>query len=195
MKKLIVFNLALATLGTALLFAEDLHKPRNTTANVDIWDYCDPTSFNAALGPNACTRDIAPGSITLAGFSTELGLDKSVGAWRFTPEILQSEGPAMLNLKNQGGETHTFTKVKAFGGGFVAPLNTASGNPTPAPECAQMANGALAPQAPGPGNLFLAPGATGSVQVSRPGDLTRYQCCIHPWMRMVVSHDDHEHHH
>ena len=98
--------------------------------------------------------------------------------------------PGFFSLQTPGQ-----LQATAFGGGFVAPLNTASGNPTPAPECAQMVNGALAPQAPGPDNLFLAPGATGSVQVSRRGDLTRYQCCIHPWMRMVVSHDDHEHHH
>src|SRR5262249_30249417 len=136
------------------LFAED-HKNHNTTANVDIWDYCDPASFNAALGPDACVRDTAAGSITLTGFSTELGMDKSVGAWRFTPEILKSEGKTTLTLKNQGGETHTFTKVKKFGGGFVAPLNTAAGVPTPAPECAQMMNGTLTPQPAGPDNLFL----------------------------------------
>ena len=53
-----------------------------------------------------------------------------------------------MNLQNLGGETHTFTRVKRFGGGLVAPLNAAAGTPEPAPECEQMVNGNLVPQPP-----------------------------------------------
>ncbi len=101
--------------------------------NVHIRDYCDPVTF-AAIG---CVRTVTPvsaGVITLPGFQAELGADKSVGAWRFVPDRVEAEEGLGLMLQNLGGETHTFTRVREFGGGFVAPLNAASGNPVPAPE-------------------------------------------------------------
>jgi hypothetical protein len=115
--------------------------------NVHIRDYCDPVTF-AAIG---CVRTVTPvsaGVITLPGFQAELGADKSVGAWRFVPDRAKADQGLGLMLQNLGGEAHTFTRVQEFGGGFVAPLNAASGNPVPAPECAQTVNGQLAPQPP-----------------------------------------------
>jgi hypothetical protein len=56
-----------------------------------------------------------------------------------------------------GGEIHTFTKVKKFGGGFVDTLNQASENPMPAPECAQSVNGVLTPQAASADNTMKSP--------------------------------------
>jgi hypothetical protein len=170
------------------------------TNRIDIWDYCDPVSF-AVLGPDTCQRDTSTGAITFDGFGTELGLDQSVGAWRFAPENLKAKKGVTLTLVNRGGETHTFTEVKHFGGGFVAPLNAASGNPVPAPECAQIVNGNLMPQPPSDENIFMPAGATvqGPTVESRKQEL--YQCCIHPWMRTVINPhaavvDDHdkEHH-
>ena len=119
-----------------------------TQLTIHIRDYCDPASFDAAVGPGTCVRDTSDGAITFSGFVTELGADKSVGAWRFAPEqILVSQGTT-LQLQNLGGETHTFTEVKRFGGGFLDFLNVPSGNPVPAPECAQVVNGNLIPQTP-----------------------------------------------
>ncbi len=103
----------------------------------------------------------------------------------------------MLLLKNLGGETHTFTRVRKFGGGFVAPLNAASGNPVPAPECAQMVNGNLMPQPPSANNIFLAAGATANGPQLSEGETVRFQCCIHPWMRITIhlkDHGDDSHH-
>ena len=107
-------------LATALLaFAQDAG-PQPSQINIDVRDYCDPTSFNAVLG--------------------------SVGAWRFVPNQIRAHEGATLNLQNLGGETHTFTRVKRFGGGFVSVLNFLP----PAPECAQMVNGNLVPTAAKP---------------------------------------------
>jgi hypothetical protein len=129
------------------------------------------------------------------GFLGEVASDKSAGAWRFSPDQVSSDHqPLSITLKNMGGETHTFTKVNKFGGGFVDALNQASGNPVPAPECAQLVNGVLTPQAPGVDNLFIPAGSTAMASTSRREGQLRYQCCIHPWMRFVVNEDDHDHH-
>jgi hypothetical protein len=82
--------------------------------------------------------------------------------------------------------------VKKFGGGFVAALNSGSGNNTPAPECAQVVNGTLVPQPPGPDNLFLAAGTSATAQV-KEGEVARFQCCIHPWMRTTIDTRDDDH--
>jgi hypothetical protein len=169
--------------------SNDKSKPSQLTIHVR--DYCDPDTFNAGLGPGTCTRDVSTGAINLNGFLTEATLDKSVGAWRFVPDQPMAEG-ATINLQNLGGETHTFTRVKRFGGGFVAPLNAAAGTPEPAPECAKMLNGQLVPQAPGPDNIFIPAGGTASATLKSDGAV-RYQCCIHPWMHVTITPKD-EHH-
>lgn len=92
-------------------------------------------------------------------------------------------------VENEGGETHTFTLVKAFGGGFVDPLNGLSGNPVPATECAQtLPNGDLVPQPPSPVNVFVSAGKEVALQTAglKPGKYM-FQCCIHPWMRVVLT--------
>jgi hypothetical protein len=187
--------LALATMFMSPAFAEENHGQKTSQVTVHLWDYCDPGTFNAALGSGTCNRDTATGAITVTGFLAEVTSDKSAGAWRFSPaEIKSKHEKVALTLQNVGGETHTFTRVKKFGGGFVDALNQASGNPVPAPECAQMVNGALTPQAPGPDNLFILPGGTATASTPKREDATRYQCCIHPWMRLVVGgDDDHDH--
>src|SRR5262245_59195807 len=67
-----------------------------------------------------------------------------------------------LGLGNTGGETHTFTKVEEFGGGFIIPLNMLSGNPNPRPECTTgevVTPGVmLLPQPDGPANIFIESG-------------------------------------
>src|SRR5215469_13119764 len=101
------------------------------------------------------------------------------------------------SLVNKGGETHTFTRVAKFGGGFIAPLNGLTGNPVSAPECAQvLPDGSLAPQPEGPTNQFVEAGnseagpTAGSSAL--PLGVSYWECCIHPWMRMVVVVHEHE---
>src|SRR5262249_40931236 len=133
------------------------------------------------------------GAETLAGFRAELAQEKSVGAWRFNPDRVETEAGVNLTLVNRGGETHTFTRVAEFGGGFVAGLNAASGNPVPRPECAQvLPNGKLAAQPPSANNIFLGHGQTASGPQIAEAEHVKFQCCIHPWMRTTIT-DDREH--
>jgi hypothetical protein len=191
---LVLFTLASMFILSVL--AEDHDDRGPSQISIHVWDYCDPATFNAALGDGTCNRDTTTGAITVNGFLGEVASDKSAGAWRFSPDQVSSDHrPLSIILKNMGGETHTFTQVKQFGGGFVDALNQASGNPVPAPECAQFVNGVLTPQAAGANNLFVPAGSTAMASTSRRDDQVRYQCCIHPWMRFVVNEDDREHHH
>jgi peptide/nickel transport system permease protein len=59
--------------------------------------------------------------------------------------------------------------LSGYRGGFVDALNGASGNPVPAPECAQMVNGVLAPQPPSANNVFVPAGGTATASTSRRG--------------------------
>jgi len=156
------------------------------TLTVDIRDYCDPVTF-AAIGCVRTATPVANGIITLPGFGAELAAEKSVGAWRFIPDRASNEEGLNLTLKNLGGETHTFTRVKEFGGGFVAVLNAASGNPTPAPECAKVVNGNLVPQPAGANNIFLPANSNAAGPHVAEGERAKFQCCIHPWMRTVIN--------
>jgi len=62
-----------------------------------------------------------------------------------------------------------------FGGGIVPLLNQLSGNTTVAPECL-----ALEP------DDFIPPGGSDSDDEVEVGT-EKYQCCIHPWMRVTVT--------
>jgi hypothetical protein len=74
-----------------------------------------------------------------------------------------------LKVLNTGGRNHTFTEVANFGGGNVPPLSTGLAL---APEC--------------PGAQVLPAGGRTDVSGLNAG-LHKFQCCIHPWMRTVVS--------
>lgn len=189
---LLVFCGALFVSGVVAASAQNSASKLSTDVNLDIRDYCDPTSFNAAVGDGTCDRSTVNGFITFAGFVGELGADQSVGAWRYAPSQVSVANQATLHLNNLGGETHTFTQVKDFGGGFVGFLNTASGNPVPAPECAKIVDGNLVPQPPSADNIFLPAGATATVSLNHELN-AKYQCCIHPWMRLTITPRDTSH--
>ena len=53
--------------------------------------------------------------------------------WDFEPDTLKIKQGTTVNVVDQGGEPHTFTEVRSFGGGFIDKLN-APGQTT-APEC------------------------------------------------------------
>lgn len=144
---------------------------------IRMYDDCEPTSFNAVLGDGAC---IGNGHTTFDEFIDELAETQDAHKWRNQPSQMHLNVGRPTFIENRGGEVHTFTPVAQFGGGFIPDLNGISGNPVPAPECLNI--GAL---------VFIPAGATeegptaGSSEL--PVGLTRFQCCIHPWMRTVIE--------
>ena len=149
-------------------------------------DDCDPATFNAVLGPGVCKEGF-DGDTTFAEFNEELAEDRDVGSWKFNPDEVRLDRGQGTLLESRAGETHTFTKVARFGGGFVPELNEAGRFGPPRPECGAE----NAPAAPSATNVFVPAGAkiqgpvAGSTEM--PRGTTRWQCCIHPWMRSTVS--------
>ena len=153
-------------------------------AQVVALDECDPPTFNASTGagPDFC-KNVALGAF---GYSTTLS-DLLSGAeagtpdpgWDFEPDTLTIKQGTTVSVVDQGGEPHTFTEVKAYGNGFLPPLNPGSST-TVIPECQG-------------GFKNIAVARTRVVQGSRLDvtGLSRgkhlFQCCIHPWMRMEVD--------
>jgi hypothetical protein len=145
---------------------------------IRLLDDCEPTSFNAVIGPGTC---VGNGHTTFDEFIAELAATQDVHQWRNQPsQMLLNIGRPTL-IENRGGEDHTFTEVAQFGGGVVGVLNGLSGNPVPAPECL------------GPLDL-IHPGAVEEGPTAGSPDLPvgthRFQCCIHPWMRTVIDVSD-----
>jgi hypothetical protein len=139
---------------------------------VNMQDACDPTTFNAALGPGTCVR---AGGVQFSQFIAELTRLGFAGPWHFAPPIANVRVGQTFVALNKGGEVHTFTEVDDFGGGIVPVLNDLAHVPTVAPECA-----ALEP------DDFVAPGARYGEDIDHTGSL-KFQCCIHPWMRLEAT--------
>ena|SRR5215218_6377411 len=171
--------LAVVALAAMAVAAKDVR-------NISVRDDCDATTFNAVIGEGTCVGD---GDTTFDEFVAELpdGHEK----WRFNND--RTETDAAVNATNRGGEVHSFTEVGKFGGGFIPFLN----NPDEdlAPECVLLdANGEAVPadevsSVPGPGfnpNTIVPPGKTSPTQTLTKGT-HKFQCCIHPWMRSVVT--------
>jgi hypothetical protein len=138
-------------------------------------DDCDPVTFGSLCNPSF------DGRTTLSAFFAELNARQSVGAWKYSSPVDVNHG-RNVTVVSRGGEGHTFTVVKKFGGGVVQVLNDASGNPVPAPECLQP---------PSATNLAVASGSrqsvtTGPGKTLPPGHYL-VQCCIHPWMRTEID--------
>ena len=138
---------------------------------VTMFDKCDPETFNAVLGDGTC---VGKGNITFDEFIAELQSTQDVKAWRNVPGLVNTRAGEIIEVRNFGGEVHTFTPVANFGGGFIPDLNGLSGNPVPAPECLNF--GAI---------VFVPAGGTQDVTVGSAD--AHYQCCIHPWMRTTVQ--------
>jgi plastocyanin len=145
--------------------------------NVTMMDACDPDTFNApppaGVGPGTCVRS---GGVQFATFLELLGKHGAIGSWRFAPADTSATVGQVFVATNRGGEVHTFTEVEAFGGGIVPPLNALSHNPVIAPECASLDP-----------DDFVAPGGTYREEPLEDAGTARFQCCIHPWMRLEVK--------
>src|SRR5262249_52895677 len=106
--------------------------------------------------------------------------------WKFNP------GPSGASLNNggtiqirsDGGERHTFTKVAQYGGGLIAAFNAAVGNAPTRPEGQTTQN---------EGNANIRVGQDTTQQFTAgtsplfPKGQHLYQCCFHPWMRTVIT--------
>ena len=182
-------SIALSAGSLAALSALALAGPTEAACQggerVRMHDDCDPTTFNAAFGP-VCVGD---GETTVDEFLGELAATQTVEAWNFDPSMLAIREGRPVLLDNRGGETHTFTMVEHFGGGFIQPLNQLSGNPVPASECADtLPNGELVPKPPSKVNVFVEAGSRQAFSTAHlmPGKYM-FECCIHPWMRVVLT--------
>jgi len=144
---------------------------------IRMYDDCEPTTFNAVLGDGAC---IGNGHTTFAEFIEELEETQDAHKWRNQPSDMQLNVGRSTLIENRGGETHTFTPVAEFGGGFVPELNGISGNPVPAPECLNFGLIVFIPA----GGVEVGPTAGSS---DLPVGSHKFQCCIHPWMRTVID--------
>jgi hypothetical protein len=190
-----------AGICVGILLGSFTHANAQSTKTIIMRDACDPESFNMAVRPGTCVAG-HHGQTLFGDFIGELQSDQNAGAWRFNPMLNVTEGNFRLvrldlksgdqtTIQNAGGETHTFTRVNKFAGGYVSALNGLTGNPDPAPECAQiLPNGTLAPQPESASNQVVEAGKTESGptagSAALPEGQSRWQCCVHPWMRMVI---------
>ena len=173
--------------GSTLLFAED-HGSHGDSAKdhasniapIVALDECDPTTFNAMLGPDFC-KNIALAPLGFATTFQDLFAKAAAGTpdpgWDFEPDTLKIKEGTTLIVTDQGGEPHTFTEVKKFGGGFIDALN--NGEPT-VDECAGgFKNVDVARTRIIQGSQMQVTGLSKGTH--------HFECCIHPWMRMTVE--------
>jgi len=148
-------------------------------AQVVALDECDPATFNdpAVGGPDFC-KNIALGySTTFADLLASINAGTPDPGWDFEPDELSVKQGTIITVANQGGEPHTFTEVKKFGGGFLPPLN--DGQPV-IPECSGgFKNIAVAR------TRILQGSHLDVIGLSKGKHL--FECCIHPWMRIEVD--------
>jgi plastocyanin len=174
-RRFLVWAVATAAASLLVMPAGAAGKRGADVRHVQALDACDPTTFNAAVGPGTCTR--SGGGLPFDHFIRQLQKHGRAAAWRFSPEQLKLHAGGSLVVTNRGGEEHTFTEVANFGGGCVAPLNAILGL-TPVPECAVP--GLFA-------STLIAPGATRKVTTGLTPGVHLFECLIHPWMRSTVT--------
>lgn len=179
-------------LGTVLVTAPTATAGGGDTQRVRMDDDCEPTSFNAAIGPGTCVGD---GDTTFDDFLAQLAengmeANKSADDWRFQPERFHIDVGDRLKVVNVGGEFHTFTKVKRFGGGCIDELNAVLRVDDVVKECLKFPGIAEATGVPAGGTRYVHGLKAGT---------HRFECLIHPWMQSVVTvradDDDHSGHH
>jgi plastocyanin len=156
----------------------------NHGARVAVVDDCNAT-FNAnppvgpGLGPGTCVKN---GETSFQNFIAQLKAEGSADDWEFDPSRLKLRPGASISVRSEGGEFHTFSEVRNYGGGCVKFLNDILGL-TAVPECQ-------------PVDAHGAPVIFGSTAVPAGGSLTvpgltpgvhRFECLIHPWMRTTVT--------
>jgi plastocyanin len=146
-------------------------------AQIVALDECDPLTFNAALGADFCKNVTLGASTKLSDLFAEAAAGTPDPGWDFEPDVVRINHGTPLVVVDQGGEPHTFTEVKHFGGGFIEQLN--NGEET-VPECAGgFKNIEVA-------RTRILQGSHMQVTGLSKGE-HRFECCIHPWMRVKVE--------
>jgi plastocyanin len=163
--------------GAALAQEED----RPTPLQIVALDECDPTTFNAVLGPGFCKNValafVTPFATKFADLFAKAAAGTPDKGWDFEPDSVTIKEGTPLIVVNQGGEPHTFTEVAKFGGGFIAGLN---GGQATVPECAGgFKDVAVA-------RTRILQGSQLQVTGLSKGEHL-FECCIHPWMRVKVE--------
>jgi plastocyanin len=157
---------------------------RSNDANVTMMDDCSPAD-GGYNGFGGCPEEAPfPGSnsftgdVTVAEFFQLLVTPLApaghiIGhpSWRNEPSYISIDAGQRVRVTNRGGRGHTFTKVAEYGGGFVPPLNGAL-------EQAEQCDPTQV--------VLLLYGEAQTLQDLEPGQLHKFQCCIHPWMRAAV---------
>ena len=154
------------------------HEPTTRQVQIVALDECDPSTFNAALGPDFC-RNVALGASTkLSDLFAKAASGTPDPGWDFEPDAVRVKEGTLLSVVNQGGEPHTFTEVGNFGGGFIPGLNA------PGEDTVSECSGGFS-------NVAVAKTRVLQGSELKMGDLSkgkhRFQCCIHPWMRMEID--------
>jgi plastocyanin len=152
-----------------------VQQPSNGHTEIHPEDDCDPATFGALC------RAGFNGTTTLDQFRAQFAASFRVARWEYGGGDIRVSSGQSFRVDNHGGEAHTFTVVKQFGGGRVAPLNNP--NEAVAPECVAGANASNVDIASGAG-ITVTTGANGVIKTRGTFNV---QCCIHPWMRTTVS--------
>jgi plastocyanin len=171
-------KLFVAAVTVSFAFAAVAQENQPSLVQVVALDECDPVTFNAVLGPDFCKN----AALAALGYATTFNDFFALAAagtpdpgWDFEPDVVRIKKGTTLSVVDQGGEPHTFTEVAKFGGGFIEPLN--AGEPM-VPECAGGKNIAVARTRILWGVILTSCSSKGT---------HRFECCIHPWMRMTVE--------
>jgi len=181
LKRLAAIAVCTVFAGTLALAQTHISQPNTPgLAQIVALDECDPTTFNAALGPDFC-KNVALAALGFATTLNDLFAKAAAGTpdpgWDFEPDTLHVPRGTTLSIVDQGGEPHTFTEVASFGGGFIDGLNHGE---TMAPECAGgFSNVAVA-------RTRIIQGSQLQITGLKKGKHL-FECCIHPWMRVKVD--------
>jgi plastocyanin len=157
--------LAAATVGTA---------SADNARRIQILDDCDPATF--AFVPGGCVGD---GDTTFSQFLAEVQATGSAEDWAFHPSHAKVKAGQTVIATNRGGEVHTFTCVKQFGGGVVDALNIGANKVLAIPCDFPSVFAAVGPTS-------VLQGDSAKVTIGSTGPVM-YQCVIHPWMRTTLQ--------
>ncbi len=170
-----VIALALLVIGIVVALLVGPWRMRTVRAaendEVAVLDDCDPTDPRWAPTGGCALEE---GAVNFSEFFALVPSPLSAAtvghpAWRNQPSYLKVEQNETVKVTNKGGRGHTFTEVKAYGGGVVPPLNIGLKQ---AEECKTA--------------TVLPPGTSTEVTGLSVG-IHRFQCCIHPWMRALIK--------
>ena len=182
----VIAPLTLWLAPAALGQEEDTRAETRTPVQFVALDECDPMTFNngppvaLAIGYAVFCKNVALAALfpttTLAELLAKAAAGTPDPSWDFEPDSATIKKGTPIIVVNQGGEPHTFTEVKEFGGGFIPALNGGQ---------------AAVPNVPPAFSVKVARTRIlqgSQLQVTGLSKGKHYfQCCIHPWMRVTVD--------